>query len=112
MNPPDCCHRSHQEKLQNQNFLQNIRKYNKCFHMTSFRAKEIRKHGFMSTFKIQGQLYHKPGSLIPLPDETEKFFQFSKTLLYPEVPRFGGNPSSKTFSRRNQGIAVPGTDIK
>ncbi len=30
---------------------------------------------FMPTFKIQGQVYHKSGSLLPLPDEDSKFLQ-------------------------------------
>jgi hypothetical protein len=29
----------------------------------------------MPTFKIQGQIYHKAGSLLPLPDETPSFLQ-------------------------------------
>jgi hypothetical protein len=29
----------------------------------------------MPTFKIQGQIYHKVGSLLPLPGETAKFLQ-------------------------------------
>jgi len=38
-------------------------------------VKEIKEGGFMPTFKIQGQIYHKAGFLLPLPDETEKFLQ-------------------------------------
>lgn len=45
--------------------------------------------------------------------ETCKNDPFAKTLLYPEVLQFyTWNPSNKTFSRRKQGIVVPGTDIK
>lgn len=37
-------------------FLENIRKYNSCFQMTSFGATQILSNdGFMPTFKIQGQ---------------------------------------------------------
>lgn len=57
-------------------FLKNIRKYNSCFQMTSFGASRIiNEIGFMPTFKIQGQLYHRIGSLLPLPDEDSKFLQ-------------------------------------
>ena len=50
-------------------FLENIRKYNSCFQMTSFGAtKEICEPGFMPTFKVQGQVYHRVGSLLPLAD--------------------------------------------
>lgn len=37
-------------------FLQNIRKYNACFQMTSFGARVINEPGFMPTFKVQGQV--------------------------------------------------------
>ena len=44
--------------------------------MTSFGASSIvQEHGFMPTFKVQGQIYHKAGSLLPLPDENPKFLQ-------------------------------------
>ncbi|XP_054719277.1 uncharacterized protein LOC129228620 [Uloborus diversus] len=57
-------------------FQKHIRKYNACFAMTSFGAtKEIREHGFMPTFKIQGQVYHRIGSLYPAKNEQEKFLQ-------------------------------------
>lgn len=35
-------------------FLNNIRKYNTLFKMTSFDAKEIREGNFIPTFKIEG----------------------------------------------------------
>jgi hypothetical protein len=57
-------------------FLENIRKYNSCFQMTSFGAtKEIREPGFMPTFKVQGQIYHSIGSLLPQPSEEHQFLQ-------------------------------------
>jgi hypothetical protein len=44
--------------------------------MTSFGCtKEIREKGFMPTFKIQGQVYHRIGSLMPVEDEEPKFLQ-------------------------------------
>ncbi|KAF8787007.1 hypothetical protein HNY73_008646 [Argiope bruennichi] len=58
------------------NFQTNIRRYNSCFQMTSFGSgREIRELGFMPTFKVQGQVYHRIGSLQPQPNEEPKFLQ-------------------------------------
>lgn len=67
---------SHDSKL----FLRKIRKFNSCFQMTSFGATKICDltsdgRNFESTFKIQGQVYHKIGSLMPMPNEAPKFLQ-------------------------------------
>ncbi|KYO44463.1 hypothetical protein Y1Q_0016764 [Alligator mississippiensis] len=44
--------------------------------MTSFGIiKDIRESGYMPTFKVQGQVYHRIGSLMPLPNEEPKFLQ-------------------------------------
>ncbi|GBM44518.1 hypothetical protein AVEN_175615-1 [Araneus ventricosus] len=57
-------------------FLTNIRRYNSFFQMTSFgTTKEIREPGYMPTFKVQGQVYHRIGSLYPLSNEEPKFLQ-------------------------------------
>jgi len=32
----------------------------------------IRKYNYMPTFKVQGQSYHRAGSLLPLPDADHK----------------------------------------
>ncbi|XP_065654837.1 uncharacterized protein LOC136081451 [Hydra vulgaris] len=56
-------------------FLENIRRYNSCFQMTSFGAKEVREPGFMPTFKVQGQGYHTFGSLLPTSPENPQFLQ-------------------------------------
>lgn len=61
-------------------FLKHIRKCNCCFQMTSFGANIInntdsRGCNFDSTFKIQGQVYHQIGSLMPMPAERPKFLQ-------------------------------------
>lgn len=62
--------------LESKNFLQNIRPYNACFQMTSFGATSIPEDGgFSSVFKVQGQIYHRVGSLLPIPNETPKFLQ-------------------------------------
>ena len=45
-------------------FLNNITYYNSIFQMTSFGATDkINLGGFKSTFKVQGQVYHRLGSL-------------------------------------------------
>ncbi|XP_063909717.1 uncharacterized protein LOC135127238 isoform X2 [Zophobas morio] len=61
-------------------FLRKIRKFNSCFQMTSFGATKICDRAsdgrnFETTFKIQGQVYHKIGSLMPMPDNNPKFLQ-------------------------------------
>ena len=57
-------------------FLENIRKYNSCFQMTSFGAtKIVGDSGFMPTFKVQGQIYHQIGSLLPIADNNFSFLQ-------------------------------------
>lgn len=56
-------------------FLKHIRKYNAAFQMTSFGANEIREGNFMPTFKVQGQIYHRIGSLLPVLNEQHHFLQ-------------------------------------
>ncbi|CAI6375927.1 unnamed protein product [Macrosiphum euphorbiae] len=51
--------------IESKHFLSNIRKYNSCFNMTSFGANRKKESGFQTTFKIQGQIYHRIGSLLP-----------------------------------------------
>jgi len=48
-------------------FLTNVMQYNACFRMTSFGAtRECNDEGWMPTFKLQGQVYHLTGSLLPV----------------------------------------------
>ena len=56
-------------------FLQHIQKYNSAFQMTSFGAKFVTQGGFMPTFKVQGQVYHRIGSLLPEENENCQFLQ-------------------------------------
>ncbi|XP_073827769.1 uncharacterized protein [Musca autumnalis] len=56
-------------------FWKYIRQYNGCFQMTSFAAKQIKETGFMPTFKVQGQVYHLVGGLIPPSKEKAQFLQ-------------------------------------
>jgi hypothetical protein len=43
--------------------------------MTSFGANEIRHGNYMPTFKVQGQIYHRAGSLLPPVDGNHQFVQ-------------------------------------
>lgn len=52
-----------------------IRVYNSAFQMTSFGANEIRHGDFMPTFKVQGQVHHLAGSLLPNNPDEPKFLQ-------------------------------------
>ena len=63
------------QRPHSKHFLKNIRRYNSCFQMTSFGAKNIQEGGFMPTFKIQGQVCHRIGSLLPLANEESKYMQ-------------------------------------
>ncbi|UYV75439.1 hypothetical protein LAZ67_13000277 [Cordylochernes scorpioides] len=56
-------------------FLLHIRRYNSIFQMTSFGARQVVEQGYMPTFKVQGQVYHVIGRLLPEPDSEHKFLQ-------------------------------------
>ena len=56
-------------------FLTNIRKYNSCIQITSFDATNIIRDNYIPKFKGQGQIYHRAGSLLLLPDTDHKFLQ-------------------------------------
>ena len=56
-------------------FLANIRKYNSVFQMTSFGCNEVSMAGFNPSFRIQGQVYHLIGSIVPTQGESHKFTQ-------------------------------------
>ncbi|KAI8430431.1 hypothetical protein MSG28_000708 [Choristoneura fumiferana] len=56
-------------------FIANIRKYNSAFQMTSFGGKSVSEDGYMPTFKVQGQVYHLIGSLLPEQGQKAKFLQ-------------------------------------
>ena len=56
-------------------FLASIRKYNSAFQMTSFGCNEITMAGFNPSFRVQGQVYHRIGSLVPSTGESPKFSQ-------------------------------------
>lgn len=61
---------------ESKHFLNYIRKYNSSFQMTSFGASKIENEKrYLTTFRIQGQIYHRIGSLLPTPGEEHKFLQ-------------------------------------
>ena len=43
--------------------------------MTSFKSRQVVERGFMPTFKVQGQVYHLAGSLLPCRTDEHKFLQ-------------------------------------
>ena len=48
-------------------FRKNLSKYNASFIMTSFSAdRDCTNTGFFTTYNIQGQCYHRIGTLLPL----------------------------------------------
>ena len=61
--------------LDSRYFLNSIRQSNCAFQMTSFGANIIRGSGFISTFKVQGQVYHQIGPLLHLPNQEPGFMQ-------------------------------------
>ena len=58
-----------------EHFLSAAQKYNGCFQMMSFGAREVKEGNFMPTFKVQGQVYHRIGSLMPEPQQQPSFLQ-------------------------------------
>ncbi|KAL0860565.1 hypothetical protein ABMA27_009936 [Loxostege sticticalis] len=67
---------------ESRHFLKSIRAYNSAFQMTSFGAKQVSEPGFMPTFKVQGQVYHLIGSL--LPEDSPQFLQIYFISNYQE----------------------------
>ncbi|XP_045456894.1 uncharacterized protein LOC123666920 [Melitaea cinxia] len=48
---------------------------NPLLNMTSFKSQRVVENGFMPTFKVQGQVYHLAGSLLPQVPDDHKFLQ-------------------------------------
>lgn len=65
------------------NFSANKRENNSCFQMTSFGATINVRENYTPTCKVQGPIYHRAGSLLPLPSADHKVFQiyFMGTLM-------------------------------
>ena len=62
-----CCHFWQESTKVRQIFLRNLMRYNACFQITSFGASGecCKNKDWMSTFRVQGQVYHLAGSLLP-----------------------------------------------
>ena len=60
---------------ESQNFLENIRKYNTVFQLTSLGCNEVVLPGWNPQFRIQGQVCHLIGSLLPNEANPPSFLQ-------------------------------------
>ena len=56
-------------------FLQDIRKYNSAFQLTSLGCKEVRMNGWNPQFRIQGHVCHLIGPLEPTDEMQARFLQ-------------------------------------
>ena len=56
-------------------FLSHIREYNNSFAMTSFAHREAKVPGWNPSFRIEGNVYHLIGSLLPQTENEAKFLQ-------------------------------------
>ena len=56
-------------------FLENVRKYNSAFQMTSFGCNEVSSNGWNPTFRIQGQTFYLIGPLESENENLEIFLQ-------------------------------------
>ena len=64
------------QSIDSAHFLLNIRKYDSAIQMISLGCTEqVYLSDFMPTFKVQGQVYHRIGSMLPLPNEELQFLQ-------------------------------------
>ena len=72
--PSDGNHPKHIE------FIRNCRRYNNVFQITSSKSKRVFKHGFMSTFKVQGHV-----SYLPHRSNDHKFLKIY-FIADPEIP--------------------------
>ncbi|XP_076290998.1 uncharacterized protein LOC143214169 [Lasioglossum baleicum] len=64
------------DRPESRHFFKKVHSYNSAFQMTSFGANVISEGNFMPTFKVQGQVYHLIGFLLPSENEIQpKFLQ-------------------------------------
>lgn len=73
--PPEIHDLYYGHSLHSEHFLSNLRKYNCVFQMTSFGCQEINITGWNPNFRIQGQIYHLIGSLMPNDNQAAAFLQ-------------------------------------
>ncbi|CAE1330928.1 unnamed protein product [Acanthosepion pharaonis] len=79
-------------------FLAKIRQYNCFFQMTSFGGNAFREVGWNPTFKVQGQVYHRIGSLLPKTATDSAFLEiyFIADYSQRENARIGIIPENDT----------------
>ena len=58
-----------------QHFLKNAKAYNSAFQMTSFGCNRRESDGWAPSFQVQGQIYHRIGSLLPIDGTPHQFLQ-------------------------------------
>ena len=66
-------------------FLQDIRKYNSAFQLTSFGCKEVRMNGWNPQFRIQGKVCHLIGPVEPAFCRISEFPKAYDSFQYPIV---------------------------
>ena len=77
-------------------FRSKMWKYSAAFMMTSFGAdKDLTDWKYFTTYKVQGQCYHRIGSLLPLEDNEP---------MYTQVYFLEGNAQSIRRCELNQGV--------
>ncbi|UYV69292.1 hypothetical protein LAZ67_6003153 [Cordylochernes scorpioides] len=85
-------------------FMQRVRHYNNAFQMTSFGCgSPVVLPGYMSTFKVQGQVYHRIGSVLPSLNSDSRQLQPAFLQVF-----FIGESSAEVATRhRNFSITKP-----
>ncbi|UYV81931.1 hypothetical protein LAZ67_21000181 [Cordylochernes scorpioides] len=85
-------------------FMRHIRHYNNAFQMTSFGCgSRVVLPGYMPTFKVQGQVYHRIGSVLPPLDSDSRQLQPAFLQVF-----FIGDSSAEVATRhRNFPITKP-----
>lgn len=63
------------ESALSNHFLEKIRLYNNCFQLTSMGYTDASLNGWNPQFRVQGQVYHRIGSLLPSTQNQHSFLQ-------------------------------------
>lgn len=96
---------------QSKHFLDNIHLYNCVFQMTSFGAKQITEGPFMPTFKVQGQVYHLIGSLLPENEPKFILYPITRNSLMLEITIFPSSMLSFWLNFKNCCITLTSTFV-
>jgi hypothetical protein len=82
-----------EDLFSNRAFIKDIRKYNSSMSFTSFGTNAIRFPNGVSNYRIQGQVYHRMGSLLPETHDPlfgQLYFYDSETQLTSRMNQNGG----------------------